>query len=119
VYLAKTEDNKYEVIDGVQRLTSVFSFFEGKTSLSGLELHPELNKFHFKDLPESLQNKLQDATLRTFEVSQKTSKNLLFIIFKRLNTGGVALSVRIPPKAFTRSTRSRSLVPLEAVHWER
>ncbi len=92
VYLAKTDDNKYEVIDGVQRLTSVFTFFAGKTSLTGLELLPELNKKYFKDLPEPLQDKLQDATLRTFEVSQRTSKNLLFIIFKRLNTGGVALS---------------------------
>ncbi len=44
VYLAKTDDNKYEVIDGVQRLTSVFSFFAGKTVLTGLELLPE----HYK-----------------------------------------------------------------------
>ena len=68
IYLAKTDDNKYEVIDGVQRLTSVFTFFEGKVSLGGLELLPSLNKKYFKDLPEQLQNKLQDATLRTFEV---------------------------------------------------
>ena len=30
--------------------------------------------------------------MRTFELSPKTSKNLLFIIFERLNTGGIALN---------------------------
>jgi hypothetical protein len=35
---------------------------------------------------------LEDTTLRTFELSQSTSKDLMFIIFERLNTGGVALN---------------------------
>jgi hypothetical protein len=92
IYLAKNETSKYEVIDGVQRLTSIFDFFDGKFALSGLEMLPDMNKMKFSELPQDQQNKLLDATLRTFELSPQTSKNLLFIIFERLNTGGVALT---------------------------
>jgi uncharacterized protein with ParB-like and HNH nuclease domain len=92
VYLAKTDEGKYEVIDGVQRLTSVFNFFEGRLKLSGMEFFKDANKKGFKDLDRVRQSKLEDATIRTFELSPKTSKNLLFIIFERLNTGGIALN---------------------------
>ena len=87
VYLSKTDDGKYEVIDGVQRLTSVFNFFEGRLTLSGMEFRRDLNKKTFKEIELVLQNKLEDATVRTFELSPKTSKNLLFIIFERLKHG--------------------------------
>lgn len=77
IYLAKNETSKYEVIDGVQRLTSIFDFFDGQFALSGLEMLPEMNKKKFSELPQEKQNKLLDATLRTFELSPQTSKNLL------------------------------------------
>lgn len=92
VYLAKNREGKYEVIDGLQRLTSVFDFFENKYSLSGLELLRDLNGMLFRDLSDRQHNKLQDATLRTFELSPLTHKDLMFIIFERLNTGGMALN---------------------------
>jgi len=92
IYLAKNEDGNYEVIDGVQRLTSIFRYFDGGFSLIGLEMLKDLEKKKFADLPKDKQNKLHDATLRTFELSAQTSKDLLFIIFERLNRGGVTLT---------------------------
>lgn len=92
VYLAINEDNKYEVIDGLQRLTSVFDFFENKYALTGLEILPDLNGKKFEDLNPKDQGKIEDTTLRTFELSQTTPKDLMFIIFERLNTGGMALN---------------------------
>ena len=92
VYLSQREDGKYEVIDGLQRLTSVFDFFNNSYKLSSLELFPELTNKYYKDLPDALQAKLQDATLRTFELAPQTPKSMMFAIFERLNTGGVALN---------------------------
>lgn len=92
IYLYKHYTGNYDVIDGVQRLTSVFEYFDGKLKLSQLELMPELNGKHYSELSQELINKLDDATLRTFELSPKTSDDLLFIIFERLNTGGISLS---------------------------
>jgi hypothetical protein len=92
IYLAKDDSGKYLVIDGVQRLSSVFKFVNGEFALTGLELQPNINKKRFADLPQQIQSKLFDATLRTFELSPQTSRNLLFVIFQRLNSGGVALN---------------------------
>lgn len=92
IYLATNQDNQYEVIDGLQRLTSVFDFFDNKFSLIGLEIRPDLNGHKFSSLPRDIQGKLEDTTLRTFELAQTTFKDLMFIIFERLNTGGVALN---------------------------
>jgi len=92
IYLAKNTDGKYEVIDGLQRLTSVFDFLDNAYPLRGLELIPHYNGKLFRDLTDSDQNKLQDSTLRTFELSPQTPKDLMFVIFERLNTGGIRLN---------------------------
>ena len=57
-----------------------------------MEFFDAFNGKYFKDLPELLQSKLQDATLRTFELDKKTPKSMMFTIFERLNTGGVTLN---------------------------
>jgi hypothetical protein len=92
IYLGQNSEEKYEVIDGLQRMTSTFDFFDNKFALSGLEIRPELNGKHFKDLDQKTQGKLEDTTLRTFELANTTPKDLMFIIFERLNTGGKALN---------------------------
>ena len=91
IYLAKTKDGKYEVIDGLQRLTSIFDYYDNKYALQRLDVFSELKGKFFKDLPELYQNNLQDALLRTFELSSN-SGDMHFIVFERLNTGGVKLN---------------------------
>jgi hypothetical protein len=74
-------------------LTSVFEFFDNKYPLKNLELlSSDYSGKKFKDLPDKWQSKLQDTTLRTFELSPRTPKDLMFVIFERLNTGGIALN---------------------------
>lgn len=92
IYLAQNIEGNYEVIDGLQRLTSVFDFFGKKYELRGLEIKKDLNGCEFPDLCKILQRKLKNSTLRTFELSQETPKDLMFLIFERLNTGGISLN---------------------------
>lgn len=92
IYLAINDEGKYEVIDGLQRLTSVFNFFDNSYRLTSLQLMPELNKKLFSELSNEIQSKLEDTTLRTFELAKNTKQELRFIIFERLNTGGMALN---------------------------
>jgi uncharacterized protein with ParB-like and HNH nuclease domain len=89
IYLALNDEGKYEVIDGLQRLTSVFDFFNNKYPLTGLEILSDLNGMKFDQLSEELQGQLEDKTLRTFELAANTNKDLMFLIFERLNTGGM------------------------------
>ena len=92
VYLAEMEDGNFEVVDGRQRLTSIFEFFKGEYSLKGLEMLTDLNGKRFADLDSRNQSKLENYTLRTFELSSSTPKDMMFLLFERLNTGGVALN---------------------------
>lgn len=91
IYLAKTEEGKYEVIDGLQRLTSVFDFFDDKYPLTHLDMRTDLNGKRFKGLPDDVRAHLEDTVLRTFEL-QSGSGDMHFIVFERLNTGGVKLN---------------------------
>jgi hypothetical protein len=66
VYISEEPDNKEYVIDGQQRLTSFFSFLDGKFPdgadfrLTGLKVFAELNGKKYAALSE----KLQDAIVR-------------------------------------------------------
>lgn len=92
VYLARTENDQYEVIDGLQRLKSVFNFLNNDFSLSGLDVLTALNGKTFKALDGSIQRKLRNSTLRSFELSSNTEKDIHFVVLERLNTGGTKLN---------------------------
>lgn len=91
VYFAKTDSGKYEVIDGLQRLTSVFNFFDNKYKLQKLDLLNEYKGKSFHNLPTEIQNKLEDSILRSFELSDSHG-DIHFVVFERLNTGGIKLN---------------------------
>jgi len=92
VYLAKTTNDAYEVIDGLQRLTSVFKYLDNSFKLTGLDLLTDANGCDFKSLEKGLQRKLRNSTLRSFELSSGTNSDIHFIVFERLNTGGTKLN---------------------------
>lgn len=93
VYLAATKDEKINVIDGQQRLTSIFSFLSGnypdgkEFKLTGLQVLTDLKGKSFKDLDESTQNKICDYSIRTITFSADSDPDLQYEIFTRLNTG--------------------------------
>lgn len=92
VYLARTEEDRYEVIDGLQRLKSIFDFLDNNLKLSGLDFFTDLNGSTYKDLESSIQRKIRNSTLRSFELASNTDSNLHFVVFERLNTGGTKLN---------------------------
>lgn len=92
VYLAKTEEDRYEVIDGLQRLKSVFDFFNNRFSLVSLDVLTHLNGKTFDQLEDTSKRKLRNSTLRSFELAKNSDSDVHFIVFERLNTGGTKLN---------------------------
>lgn len=92
VYLAKNEKGDYEVIDGQQRLRSVFNFLDSKYSLRGLDILTDIENKKFNALDRTHQQTIEDATLRSFEFESNTDRDMLFVVFERLNTGGTKLN---------------------------
>jgi hypothetical protein len=98
IYLAEEADGRESVIDGQQRLTSFFSFIDGKFptgesfALTGLQVFRELNRKNFSELEESLQDKIRYYEVRAITILKDSDAELKFEIFERLNTGSVPLN---------------------------
>lgn len=98
VYLAEGSDGKEYVIDGQQRLTSFFSFLDGKFPngdpfrLGKMSVFPELERKTFAELDEAIQDKIRYFEIRTIVILSASDPDLKFEIFERLNTGSVPLN---------------------------
>ena len=97
VYLSETEDSDWEVVDGQQRLTSLFSFIRGQFPdgtafrLGRLRVRDDLKGKAFKDLSKSDQNALSNYTLRAIILNKESHPDVKFEVFERLNCGSVQL----------------------------
>lgn len=89
-YLAENEDNFHNVIDGVQRITTIKKFFNNEFALEGLNIYPELNGKRFSELGE-LKSTLESTTIRCIVLRKENPKELVHEIFARLNQGAVKL----------------------------
>ncbi|MBK0403125.1 DUF262 domain-containing protein [Adhaeribacter sp. BT258] len=98
VYLSEEQDGKENVIDGQQRLTSFFSFLDGKFpdgqdfKLGGLKVFTELNNLRYSQLKEEYQDKIRYYNIRTIKFKKESDGDLQFEVFERLNTGSVSLN---------------------------
>lgn len=93
------------VIDGQQRLKTIFYFFDGYFGLddsddrrifrlTGLSSESRFANKTFDDLPQEMQRKLKNSVLRSFVVQQldPADDTSMYHIFERLNTGGTLLT---------------------------
>lgn len=98
IYISQEQDNREYVIDGQQRLTSFFSFIDGKLpdggdfKLTGLKVFLELNGLKYGHLSDELQDTIRYFKIRTITFKKDSDQDLKFEIFERLNTGSVSLN---------------------------
>lgn len=90
-YFAENENNFHNVIDGVQRITTIKNFFNDEFALEGLTIYPELNGKIFSQLGD-LKSTLESTTIRCVVLRKENPKELVHEIFARLNQGAVKLS---------------------------
>jgi hypothetical protein len=93
IYLAEDEYGQYSIIDGKQRITSIYQFICKKMKLSDeLEDFRELAGKSFVQLPPEMQNALKIRPyLRVITLLKQSDPNLKYQVFNRLNTGGDTL----------------------------
>ena len=103
VFFHLNEDNTYLVIDGRQRLESIFFFIDGifhsagkKHSFSIRGINPKNGLFGktYKEFDEADKRKFKNYVLRATIIKQMNPKKdvtSIYHIFERLNTGGMRL----------------------------
>ncbi|WP_242396674.1 DUF262 domain-containing protein [Clostridium butyricum] len=99
VFLFEKDYNSYEVMDGLQRLTTIEEFLNDKFSLRSLEYWSELNGKKYSDLPDVLKRGLKRRTVSAIILLAESSReisdtDIRMVLFKRLNTGGIQLNAQ-------------------------
>jgi len=85
------EDGNLELLDGVQRLSSVKSFADNKLVLSELEELDTLNGFTFNNLNTARKRKFLNTQLKLYIINENTDEGIRADIFRRVNEGGKTL----------------------------
>ena len=93
-YLSQNEAFELDVIDGQQRLFSIYRFLENQFALTGLEVLKDLNKHRFHQLPTKQQRQIKTHTLRLVAVTNESHPEIKFDVFQRLNTNTVPLNAQ-------------------------
>jgi hypothetical protein len=102
LYMAANSDGTWEVVDGVQRLSTLTHFCGEEKNLSiidrkeplkltTLKKLTNLNGMTFASLPKPLQLNFQLRPVRVTTLNDKSDFSVRYDLFERLNTGGVKL----------------------------
>lgn len=97
IFLYEYEFSKYEVMDGLQRLTAIKEFYDDKFPLEGLEYWKELNGKKYSELPLEIKSGIDRRFLSSLILLKETANSktkadeMKQLVFERINSGGVKL----------------------------
>lgn len=107
LYFAEELDGTFSVIDGQQRLASLFRYLKpdeakylypdsnlAELTISGLQLRPELNGLKYLALERDDRSTLAKRPIRCIVVLNESDAALKFEVFERLNTGSSQLTAQ-------------------------
>ncbi len=92
-YFDASDDDKWLVVDGLQRLWTLKRFIVDETlKLRGLEVLKDMNGLKYQDLPEKMKLRINEFQVITFLIKPGTPKEVKYDVFNRINTGGLSLT---------------------------
>lgn len=103
LFMATNADNTWEVVDGVQRLSTIVKFVGSEElrkklkvgdalTLRDLRKLSEFNGMKFDDIPPTIQLHLRTRPLKVVTLNDKSDTIVRIDLFERLNTGGIELT---------------------------
>ncbi|HHX8715861.1 DUF262 domain-containing protein [Vibrio diabolicus] len=109
-YFAEKPNGDWIIVDGLQRITTIYDFMRGEFSLNGLEVLEELNGKDFSGLERAEQRKIREYPLTAHLIDMATDKdNIIVELFHRINTYGVKLSEQEIRSALNQGTSVKFL----------
>ena len=85
IFLADREDGTLEIVDGLQRISTLSKFLNNELMLINLEKLTELNDCTFGQLPLNEQRRFRAKSLRIVVLDENTKDEEKVELFNRLN----------------------------------
>ena len=94
-YFNEDGTGRLQVVDGVQRLTTIFSYVtDPNVKLGEVTYLDELEGQGFRDLAKLFRRRLNSTQFVAHVIDPQTPYRVKFDIFRRINTGGTPLSAQ-------------------------
>lgn len=105
-YFDAYEDAKWQVVDGLQRLSAINNFVLKKTlALTNLEFLTDYEGKKFDGLPRSLTRRIDEFQTSVYLIKPGTPLLMKYALFNRINTGGLKLTPQEIRHAMSQSIR--------------
>lgn len=91
-YVKENEDGVYIIVDGKQRLSTMFDYIDNKFALGNLRILKDYKGKYFKMLTPAEQSKIEDFSLTLHVIKPPTSDQVTFDLFDRVNRSGTRLN---------------------------
>ncbi len=91
-YVAADHDEQWKVVDGVQRISTIYGYMEGEFPLAQMEYRREFVGKRYGELPRPMQRRISETQLVVNVIEPGTPPEVMFNIFRRINTGGMTLN---------------------------
>jgi hypothetical protein len=100
IFVAEDESGRWELVDGLQRISTIFSFFgvlrtmpeKNNWIMCSGDIASELENLGCKDLPLKFQLNIKRASCRVEIIKWNSAFDMRYELFNRLNTGGSELT---------------------------
>ena len=99
-YFAEDSTGVMQVVDGVQRLSTINDFVTGDPErgggfpLNGLEYLSDVQRQRFNDLPAVWKRRIYNTQIVAHVIEPSTPSDVMYDIFRRINTGGTPLKAQ-------------------------